>query len=326
MARSYRILRPLQSARPRGVAVVISSRGLSADRRAGTPAPHRARVRGSRNPARTSWSGTRRSTFPLELLPKLAALGLMGIQFAGASTAARRCRRSTTASASKSSRACDPAIALSVAAHNGLCSSHIAHVRHRSAEAALPAAARAGRSPRRVGADRGERRQRRRRDADDGRARRRRLGHLTASKSFITHGAIGGVMVVMAVTDRAEGHRGISAFVVEHGTPGMRGRQEGKQARHARERHERSDLRGLPRAADAAARRGRPGVHQHAAGARRRPHRHRGAVGRPRAGRLRSRRGTTRTSARQFGQPIAASRRSSGSSPTRRRGSRPRGC
>ena len=36
-------------------------------------------------------------------------------------------------------------------------------------------------------------------------------------------------MVVMAVTDRAEGHRGISAFIVEHGTPGMRaGKKENK--------------------------------------------------------------------------------------------------
>src|SRR5678815_2774652 len=52
---------------------------------------------------------------------------------------------------------------------------------------------------------------------------------LTGSKSFITHGSIGGVMVVMAVTDRTKGHRGISAFVVEHGTPGMRaGKKENK--------------------------------------------------------------------------------------------------
>src|SRR5262245_10779769 len=36
-------------------------------------------------------------------------------------------------------------------------------------------------------------------------------------------------MVVMAVTDRTKGHRGISAFVLEHGTPGMRaGKKENK--------------------------------------------------------------------------------------------------
>jgi alkylation response protein AidB-like acyl-CoA dehydrogenase len=36
-------------------------------------------------------------------------------------------------------------------------------------------------------------------------------------------------MVVIAVTDRTKGHRGISAFVVEHGTPGMAaGKKENK--------------------------------------------------------------------------------------------------
>ena len=52
---------------------------------------------------------------------------------------------------------------------------------------------------------------------------------LNGAKSFITHGRIGGVMVVIAVTDRTLGHRGISAFVVEHGTPGMSaGKKENK--------------------------------------------------------------------------------------------------
>jgi alkylation response protein AidB-like acyl-CoA dehydrogenase len=59
----------------------------------------------------------------------------------------------------------------------------------------------------------------------------RRDDHWTinGSKNFITHGSIGGVMVVIAVTDRAKGNRGISAFIVEHGTPGMSaGKKENK--------------------------------------------------------------------------------------------------
>jgi hypothetical protein len=52
---------------------------------------------------------------------------------------------------------------------------------------------------------------------------------LDGSKQFITHGRIGGVVVVMAVTDREAGRRGISAFVLERGTPGMRaGKKEDK--------------------------------------------------------------------------------------------------
>jgi alkylation response protein AidB-like acyl-CoA dehydrogenase len=52
---------------------------------------------------------------------------------------------------------------------------------------------------------------------------------INGSKSFITHGSIGGVIVVMAVTDRASSHRGISAFIVTRGTPGMTaGKKEDK--------------------------------------------------------------------------------------------------
>jgi alkylation response protein AidB-like acyl-CoA dehydrogenase len=52
---------------------------------------------------------------------------------------------------------------------------------------------------------------------------------LNGSKTFITHGRVGHVMVVMAVTDKAAGTKGISAFIVEHGTPGMRaGKKEDK--------------------------------------------------------------------------------------------------
>ena len=54
-------------------------------------------------------------------------------------------------------------------------------------------------------------------------------GCLNGSKTFITHGSVGHVMVVMAVTDRSRGAKGISAFVVERGTPGMSaGRKEDK--------------------------------------------------------------------------------------------------
>ena len=53
-------------------------------------------------------------------------------------------------------------------------------------------------------------------------------------------------MVVMAVTDRSKGNRGISAFVVPRGTPGHAPGQEGEQAGDARERHERGDLHRLP--------------------------------------------------------------------------------
>jgi alkylation response protein AidB-like acyl-CoA dehydrogenase len=52
---------------------------------------------------------------------------------------------------------------------------------------------------------------------------------LNGSKNFITNGGIADTAVVMAVTDRAAGKKGISAFVVERGTSGFRpGKKEDK--------------------------------------------------------------------------------------------------
>jgi hypothetical protein len=52
---------------------------------------------------------------------------------------------------------------------------------------------------------------------------------INGTKTFITHGSIGDVIVVMAVTDKSRAHRGISAFIVERGTQGLAaGRKEDK--------------------------------------------------------------------------------------------------
>ena len=122
----------------------------------------------------------------------------------------------------------DPSVALSVAAHNGLCAAHIFMFGTEAQKAALPRAAGEGRrlgawglTEASAGSDAAAMRTTARRDGDD--------WVINGSKQFITHGAIGGVMVVMAVTDRTKGHRGISAFVLEHGTPGMSaGKKENK--------------------------------------------------------------------------------------------------
>jgi hypothetical protein len=52
---------------------------------------------------------------------------------------------------------------------------------------------------------------------------------LSGSKTFTTHGRVGDTLVVMAVTDRAAGPKGVSAFIVERGTPGLSaGKKEDK--------------------------------------------------------------------------------------------------
>jgi alkylation response protein AidB-like acyl-CoA dehydrogenase len=52
---------------------------------------------------------------------------------------------------------------------------------------------------------------------------------LNGSKNFITNAGVADVAVVMAVTDKSKGKRGISAFLIERGTSGFRpGRKEDK--------------------------------------------------------------------------------------------------
>jgi alkylation response protein AidB-like acyl-CoA dehydrogenase len=52
---------------------------------------------------------------------------------------------------------------------------------------------------------------------------------LNGQKTFTTHGTYGDVCVAMAMTDKPSGHHGISAFIVEKGTPGFSaGKKENK--------------------------------------------------------------------------------------------------
>jgi len=57
---------------------------------------------------------------------------------------------------------------------------------------------------------------------------------LNGTKNFITNSHSAEIAVVMAITDREKGHHGISAFIIEKGTPGFSAGKKRKQARHAR--------------------------------------------------------------------------------------------
>jgi alkylation response protein AidB-like acyl-CoA dehydrogenase len=165
--------------------------------------------------------------FPMELLPKLAGLGLMGITFdekygGSAMSAVDYC-----ICIEELARVC-PAIALSVAAHNGLCTAHLAMFgSDAQKQRYLPRLVTGevlgawGLTEASAGSDAAAMRTTAMKQGD--------CWVINGSKQFITHGSIGGLMVAMAVTDRTKAHRGVSAFVVEHGTPGMRaGKKENK--------------------------------------------------------------------------------------------------
>src|SRR5215210_5998524 len=165
--------------------------------------------------------------FPMDLLPKLAALGLTGIQFAEEYGGSAMSAVDYCICIEELARV-DPAVALSVAAHNGLCTAHINLFGSDAQKTTyLPRLVKGevlgawGLTEAGAGSDAAAMQTRAARQGD--------CWVLNGAKSFITHGAIGGVMVAMAVTDRTQGHRGISAFVLEHGTPGMSaGKKENK--------------------------------------------------------------------------------------------------
>ena len=122
----------------------------------------------------------------------------------------------------------DAGVALSLAAHHGLCSAHVYLAGSEEQKRRfLPPLARGekvgcwGLTEPGSGSDAGGMRTTAVREG----------GHwvLNGSKNFITNGRIADTAVVMAVTDRAAGKKGISAIVVERGTPGFRaGKREDK--------------------------------------------------------------------------------------------------
>ena len=171
---------------------------------------------------------------PRELFSKLAALGLLGIQFAETYGGAGMSAIDYCLCIEELARV-DPSVALSVAAHNGLGAAHIAMfgTEDQKQRWLRPLA-------------RGERlgawALTEPNDGSDAAGTRTTAARgsggwvLTGTKTFITHGASADVMVVMASTDRSRGAKGISAFVVERGTPGFRpGRKEDKLGMRASE-------------------------------------------------------------------------------------------
>ena len=175
--------------------------------------------------------------FPSELRPKLAALGLMGIQFPEEYGGAAMSAVDYCICIEELARV-DPSICLSVAAHNGLGAAHIAAfgTEEQKQKYLVPLArgeqlAAWGLTEASAGSDAAALRTVAVRDGEQ--------WVLNGTKQFITHGGTGDLIVVMAVTAKGKGSRGISAFIVERGTPGFRaGKKEDKLGMRASETSE----------------------------------------------------------------------------------------
>ena len=165
----------------------------------------------------SEWDETQH--FPIELIPKLGELGLMGIIFPEEYGGAGMGYVEYVTIIEELSRV-DGSIGISVAAHNSLCSNHIymfgteaqrqkylvplARGQHLGAWGLTEAGAGSDASGTRTTA-----------------VRHNGGWVVNGSKNFITHAIHGDTCVAVAVTDRAKANRGITAFIFEKGMKGF---------------------------------------------------------------------------------------------------------
>ena len=157
--------------------------------------------------------------FPYEIMKHLGELGFLGVIFPEEYGGAGLSYLEYITIIEEISRV-DPSIGLSIAAHNSLCSNHLyTFGNEEQKKKYLPGLA----SGKNIGAwaltepTSGS-------DAGGMLTTAVKDGNhyvLNGSKNFITHGSVGDVTVVMAITDKSKGKKGISAFIVENKTPGF---------------------------------------------------------------------------------------------------------
>ena len=172
--------------------------------------------------------------FPVELFKKLGHLGLMGVivptEYGGSGFGYFE----YITVVSEISKVCG-SIGLSVAAHNSLCTGHILyHGSEAQKKKYLPKLATAewigawGLTETGTGSDAGGMNTTAVKDGDH--------WVINGSKNFITHAISGDVAVVMVRTGEKGDSHGMSAFIIEKGTPGfMSGKKENKLGMRASE-------------------------------------------------------------------------------------------
>lgn len=167
------------------------------------------------------------SHFPVEIMPKLAKMGLLGVIFPERYGGAGLGYIEYAIAIEELSRV-DGSVGIIVAAHNSLCTNHIYKfgTEEQRRKYVVPLA-----QGKKIGCwsltepEAGS-------DAGGTRTVAARNGSswvLNGAKTFTTNGHYADVCVGMAVTDKSKGSHGISAFIIEKGTPGFRpGKKENK--------------------------------------------------------------------------------------------------
>lgn len=172
--------------------------------------------------------------FPMEIMQELGELGFLGIlvpeKFGGSNLGYVEYSIVVEEIAKV-----DPSLALSVAAHNGLCTNHINLFASDELKSKyLPDLATGktigawGLTEPASGSDAGGMQTTAEKDGD--------CYVLNGTKNFITHGGVGKTAVILAITNKEKGRKGISAFIVEKGTDGFSvGKKENKLGMRASE-------------------------------------------------------------------------------------------
>ncbi len=174
-----------------------------------------------------SWNGTRNSSSRAKSFRVSGELGFLGIlvpqEYGGAGLGYME----YVAIVEELSRV-DGSVGISVAAHNSLCTGHISTFGTEDQKKRFVVPLAKGEkigawslTEPEAGSDAGGTQTTARLDGDH--------WVLNGQKTFTTHGTYGDICVAMAVTDKPAGHHGISAFIVEKGTPGFSaGKKENK--------------------------------------------------------------------------------------------------
>lgn len=159
-------------------------------------------------------------SFPTEAVAKLGELGLLGMavpeEYGGVGLSALG-----IATVIEEIARYDGSLALTVASHNGLCTNHIKNFGNEAQkERWLPKLATGEAMGAWALSEPGSGS-----DAAGLQTTAVKKGDrwvLNGSKMWITQGTVGGIYVVLASTDREKRQRGITAFLVEPGTPGFK--------------------------------------------------------------------------------------------------------
>jgi alkylation response protein AidB-like acyl-CoA dehydrogenase len=165
--------------------------------------------------------------FPREIMRKLGELGFLGTVFPPEYGGAGMGYQEYVILIEELGRV-DGSIGLSVAAHNSLCCGHIYLMGNEEQKKKFLVPLARGEKIGAWGLTESEA------GSDAGGTKTTAVRHgnfyvLNGAKTFTTHGSVGDFCVAMAVTDVSKGHKGISAFVIEKGTPGFHaGKHENK--------------------------------------------------------------------------------------------------